>query len=372
MRRQDQVTSHSLLGSQPARRTRAPLSFRAFEPADSSEVVKLLSIGRPTGYEDLKSAIFDWQFHENPHSDGRSPFFVGVIDDGTIVALNGIMPARIQFQHQAMLACWSCDTYVAPDYRGQGFGKELARRVSNVAPIMLGYGISDMSDPILHKYDWLLHPHVVLLFYHVAESGLTGRLKNFGSRLTRRRSGHHALASRELRCEDHQPFSAEVDELWHESKSGYINAVERDSAYLNWKYYLHPLHRYITYSAHMHGRLQGILIARHDPEESVIVDYCGPAEDAHLMYELANAAVADLARRKTMRIRCDTTHLPMIDALNRTGFLTSRHTSRFRIRSNLPVSDIRGDWFLMPGDSDNDMLSGTPASSVRSSPDGRH
>lgn len=376
MRNHDQVTSPFLVGSQPARRTRTSLSFRSYRSTDRSEVVKLLSIGRPPDYLDFKSAIFDWQFHQNPHSDGRSPFLVGLVDDGTddgtLVALNGFMPARIRFHHHPMLASWSCDTYVSPEYRGQGFGKELTQRASNAAPVMLGYGISDMSDPIFHKYDWLLHPHVVLMFNHVAESGITGRLKNLGSRLTRRTSGHPGSWSRELGCEDHGPFSAEVDELWDESRSGYASTVERDAAYLNWKYYHHPLHRYITYSARSHGRLQGLLIARHDPEESVIVDYCGPAEDAHLMCELADAVARDLAHRKTQRIRCETTHLPMIDALHRSGFLTSRHASRFRVRSNIPASDVLGGWFLMTGDSDNDMLAGTPAGSSRSAPDARH
>lgn len=358
----DQVTSQPS-DPQPARRTPTRLSFRSFRSTDRSEVIKLLSAGRPPDYLSFKSAIFDWQFHQNPHSDGRSPFLVGVIDDGTddgpLVALNGFMPTRIRFQHHPMLASWSCDMYVSTNHRGQGFGKELTQRVSNAAPVMLAYGISDMSDPIFHKYDWLLHPHVALLFYHVAEGGLTGRLKNLGSRLTRRGHGHPGPSSREISCADNEPFSAEVNELWHERRSGYASAVERDAAYLNWKYYLHPLHRYITYSARSHGRLQGLLIARHSPEESVIADYCGPAEDAVLMSDLANAAVRDLAHRKTLRIRCETTHPPMIDALHRAGFLASRHASRFRVRSNIPALDALRGWFLMTGDSDNDMLAGT-------------
>jgi GNAT superfamily N-acetyltransferase len=369
MQNNDRAAYQPVLASRPARRTGTPLLFRSFRSTDQGDIVTLLSRGRPAGYLDIKSAIFDWQFHRNPHSDGRSSFLVGTpndgTSDGTIVALNGFMPARIRFHHQPMLASWSCDTYVSPAHRGQGIGKELIKLVSNAAPLMLGYGISDMSDPIFHAYDWQLHPHVVVLFYHIAEGGIAGHLKNFGSKLARRTHEHRPSYARELGCEDHTPFSAEVDELWEASRSGYASVVERDSAYLNWKYHEHPLHRYITYSARFHGRLQGLMIARHDPEESVIVDYCGPAKDADLMSELAGAAVADLARRKTLRVRCETTHLPLIDALHRAGFLSSRHGSRFRVRSNLPTSDVLSGWFLMTGDSDNDMMSGTAAASSR-------
>jgi len=358
--------------AQPAAMPGTTLSFRGFKATDQDEVVNLLSIGRPRDYLNLKSTIFDWQFHGNPHSDGRSPFLVGVLDDGHIVALNGFMPVQIRFHHQPMLASWSCDTYVSPSYRGRGFGKALLSCVSNAAPIMLGYGISDMSDPILARQDWRLHPDIVLLFYHVAEEGLTGHLKNFGSRLGRLRSGHAHSYPIEITCEDHRPFSAEVGELWAESRSGYTSTVERDPAYLNWKYYQHPLNRYISYFARSQGRLQGLMIARHDPEESVIVDYCGPAQDSHLMCELAAAAVEDLRHRQTMRVRCETTHAPMVDALSRAGFLASRHPSRFRVRSNLADFDVLGGWFLMTGDSDNDLLPMVDAKASRKSPGLHH
>lgn len=371
MRNHDPVNSNPLSGSQLARSAPTALSFRNFQPSDSSEVVKLLSIGRPSSYLDLKSAIFDWQFLQNPHSDGRSPFLVGTVGDGRIVALNGFMPARIRFHNQPMLASWSCDTYVSPDHRGQGFGKQLVKLVSDAAPIMLGYGISDMSDPIFHKYDWVLNPNIVLLFCHVAEPGIAGRIKNFGSELTRSRRtiGRSRVCSRDLACEDHEQFLAEVDELWNDSRSGYVSTVERDAAYLNWKYYQHPLNHYISYSVRSQSGLQGLMIARHDPEESVIADYCGPADDASLMRELASAAVEDLAQRKTIRIRCETTHPPMVEALKGAGFLASRHVSRFRVRSNTSESDILAGWFLMTGDSDNDLLPGLDAAALKSSPD---
>lgn len=332
------------------------LSFRGYQSSDLRDIVSLLAVGRPAEYVAIKSELFSWQFEQAPHGDGRSPFLIGTAQDGNIVALNGFMPARLRFQGRPLLGYWSCDTYVSPGHRGQGFGKALVERVSEAAPVMLGYGISDMSDPIFHKYRWALHPEIEMLFFHVAESGLSGRVKNLGSKLARKRGTtvHFTITVSHLEGED---FSEEVDALWDASREGYFSTIERDRAYLSWKYHRHPLNRYLSYSLRIAGVLRGVLIARHDFEESVIVDYCGPADSLAIMRGLVSAAVEDLSDRGTKRVRCETTHPMMVEALRSAGFMSSRHASRFRVRANEWATDPLKGWFLMPGDSDNDMLS---------------
>lgn len=327
--------------------------------------MELLGVGRPDGYVDRKARIFDWQFSRNPHDDGRSPFLIGEIAAGTIAALNGFMPARIRFQGRRMLGCWSCDTYVSPSCRGRGYGKELLKRVSEAAPVMLGYGISDMSDPIFHKLGWLPHERLQLMFFHVAEPGVSGMLKNGASRAAALRGVHRNDRSYDVTHHIDDRLGSEIDDLWTRSAHGYFSALERDAAYLRWKYFEHPVHEYLCYSVRSRGVLDGLMIARWDPVESVLVDYCGPADERALMSELGAAVVRDLAARRTARIRTETTHAPLAEALRRVGFIGSRHASRFRVRSNVPASDPLRGWFVMPGDSDGDVLSmgepGAPA-----------
>ena len=104
--------------------------------------------------------------------------------------------------------------------------------------------------------------------------------------------------------------------------------------------------------------MRGLVVARYSPASSVIVDYCGPADDEDLMTALVSAARDAMAARGTLRMRCETTHAPMLAALHRVGFIGSRYRPRFRVRTNLPGDErpLEG-WFLMPGDSDGDLLS---------------
>jgi GNAT superfamily N-acetyltransferase len=336
-------------------RSASAVQFRAFDVTDTEEAIKLLSIGRPERYRDLKRQLFDWQFLNNPHADGRSPFLVGELD-GRIVALNGFMPARVRVHGRAIEACWSCDTYVSGEFRGKGIGKHLISNVTRAAPLMLGYGISDMSDPIFEKLEWRLHPNVELLFFHAAERGVRGRIKNAASRVASLRS--LGIGGPDVEVWDslsgHQ--AAQLDELWIRNAADFPSAVQRDGAYLRWKYFEHPFYQYRAYVMRAGDALTAALIARHDPTESVIADYSGPADDEITIASLATEVVHELDSLGTTRIKCESTHQPLLGALKRVGFISSPHGSRFRVRVNAANTDPFDGWLLMPGDSDGDLL----------------
>jgi hypothetical protein len=348
----------------------AELRFREYEASDRATLLDLLAGGRAPSYRRRKEAIFDWQFGANPHADGRAPFLVGTLD-GEIVAVNGFMPALTRYQDERIQACWSCDTYVASKLRGYGVGKKLIERVSRHAPVMLGYGISDMSDPIFHQQAWALHPTAWSLFFHAREPGFEGALKNLCSQAAQR---IHRLHRSRLHLDitrHEEDFGPDVDALWERMAPSYFSAVQRDANYLNWKYRRHPFQRYAWYAAREKGRLQGLLVARHGVRTSVLVDYCGPASDVELMSALVAEATADLAERGTTRVLCEGTHPPLRAALERAGYVGSRSRPRFRVRTNLAgdVHPVEG-WFLMPGDSDGEML-GSPVAVPASSGEAR-
>ncbi|HEX5058397.1 MAG TPA: hypothetical protein VFV99_03510 [Kofleriaceae bacterium] len=115
----------------------------------------------------------------------------------------------------------------------------------------------------------------------------------------------------------------EIDELWRRCAKGYGSSAERDP-WLHASRTDHPGHHGLVYILRSTYHLDAVMIARHDPVESAIVNYCGPAQDRDLMAELGAHVIADLARRKTVRIRAATTHAPMMDALESIGFVHSR------------------------------------------------
>jgi GNAT superfamily N-acetyltransferase len=350
--------AHARVGRPPLSSDRAAtaptLQFREYEAADRAAVIDLLARGRPAHFRPTKEAIFDWQFHGNPDSDGSPPFLLGTVD-GEIVAMNGFMPAKVRYRGAPARGSWSCDTYVSSSFRGQGFGKELIRRVSSWAPVMLGYGISDMSDPIFDKQGWELQP-TKLLFFYVSEPGLKGVFKDLATQAAARIRGLQGRAPRVEIARQDEDFGAELDELWARCAGGYSNAIERSSAYLNWKYRQHPVKKYAWYAAREGGRLRAILVGRHSRKASVLVDYCGPADALDLMSGLVVEATADMAERGTMRVQCETTHEPLLAALSRSGFIGSRYRPRFRVRTDQPADPPAEGWLLMPGDSDGDMM----------------
>ncbi len=339
----------------PQQRRVSQVRFREFDLADETEVVRLLSMGRPEAYGPLKAKVFEWQFLKNPHSDGRCPFLVGELD-GEVIALNGFMPARLRFHGRPIEACWSCDTYVSVEHRRKGIGKQLLARVTHAAPLMLGYGISDMSDPILETFGWRLHRGLEVVFFHLAERGMKGRIKNAASRIAAVRGPRIHGSEYEVWDTLTPATLAELDELWHRYADGYVSAIHRDAAYLRWKYFEHPVYRYRAYAQRAHGRLHAVMIVRHDPEESVIADYSGPAEDEDAIASLASQVIREHGDRETARIRCESTHPPLVSALRKVGFIRSSYSPRFRVRWNAGETDPLHGWFLMPGDSDGDLL----------------
>ena len=332
----------------------ANLEFRPFRGEDRQTIIRLLSAGR-ANYEREKRAIFDWQFLDNPAGDGGSPFLVGTLG-GEIVAVNGFMPVRIRFQGHPLSACWSCDTYVDAAYRGHGFGKALIERVSQRAPVMVGFGISDASDPIFARNDWILDDTLATQFFHTEGGSLRGTVKSLCSRAARFRGRGMRGVDPEVRVEE-QIAAEELDALWQRAAPQYFSAVERNAAYLIWRYRKHPRLNYRWLGARRGGELRALVIIRHHPAESVIADYAGPADDGDLLADLFDAARCQLAASGTRRVRCETTHPSVRSALARVGFLPARCAGRFRVRSNLSVESTPvKDWLIFTGDSDNDML----------------
>jgi GNAT superfamily N-acetyltransferase len=330
------------------------LVFRDYRPQDKEVIIGLLAGGRAAQFPQAKRAVFDWQFFANPLAAGRSPFIIGTLND-EIVAINGLMPVSVRAGGQVMQACWTLDTYVSGNYRGRGFGKTLLGKVSVSAPVMLAFGISDMSDPILMKLNWELDTAMAAMYYHAHELGLKGLVKNLMTRSARTFRIKPGAAV-DLLTVEAAVSESDMDGLWTRVSGQYPNAVERNAAYLSWRYQNAPELRYRWTTARQGGKLRALLITRHHPEESVIVDYVGPLDEPSLLSSLIEFARVDMVEMGTQRIRCEANHPVVIQALEAQGFRRYRKPGRFRIISHLPTSTAVAPWFIMTGDSDNDLL----------------
>jgi len=334
----------------------AEVSYRRSEPADKSAILCLLKQNVPHLDESLRSAVFDWQFGEsNALVQGRPAFLIATVD-GEIAGVNGMMPVLVWIRGQQSPAIWSCDTLVSEKYRGLGIGKGLLKRVQQEAPVVLGFGVSDMSDPIAAKLGWIPFDGVMSHFYAVSESGAKGKIKNLASNVRRLTSIPFRPKNSDISVTSRPAsFDASHDQLWMTGLDDNVGTVVRDTAYLNWRYRDHPVFRYIALEAFKDGALLAILVLRHDEHESVIVDYVGARDDSQVMSMLLDEAVRQLIKLGSIRIRCETS-LPVLQkCLRQFGF--NPYSGQCRFRSFIHPEGLQHeqtDWFVMTGDSDND------------------
>jgi hypothetical protein len=163
---------------------------------------------------------------------------------------------------------------------------------------------------------------ITQLVFHVAEPGVPGIARNLRSRL-----GHlRTFGMRYRKCEVtsvlRDEIGEQIEELWRACSSGYPGGARAEA----WSATRgDPAARgELLYLLRSRQHLDAVMVARHDLNESTIVDYCGPADDRGLMTELAAHVIEDLTRRGTVRIRAATAHPQMIEALEYVGLVRSR------------------------------------------------
>jgi GNAT superfamily N-acetyltransferase len=320
-------------------------------------VLALLGSGKAPRFQHDKTAVFDWQYTTHPLAAGRTPFIVGTLA-GEVVAVNGLQHVHARVGGAPVQACWSLDTCVSSRHRGRGLGRALLERVTASAPLMLGFGISDMSDPLFEALQWQLDTTMATLYFHTGEAGVGGAAKNLfsrGARAWHRRPGPCAARVQV----EAAPPPAELTRLWQQVLPHYPNAVERDGAYLGWRYRDAPLRHYRWVTARRDGVLRALFITRHHAGESVLADYVGPLDDPALLRALIDLACSDLAAAGTCRIRCETNQPALLTALMAQGFRQGRHATRFRLHARPGTAwQPTAPWFVMTADSDNDLLIG--------------
>lgn len=340
------------------------IRVREYEPADRDAVLRLLCEELTPERAAAKAASFDWQFGENPRSGDASPFVLAVAGDD-IVGVQGGMPARILYKGARLTAAWPCDTYITKRFRGRGLGTELLRSISERADVVLAYGIADGSDHILEGLGWRLSRDVGGYSLRLRADGILGGMKVLHGTVRRLRRPAPPPGL-EVTVDADGDFGAEVDRFWSRCAPGYISVVERDAAYLNWKYRRHPFIAYRCYAGRRRGELCGLLIARAHPELSVIADYCGPRGDLELVTALIDAAVDDLRRGGAKAVHCQTTDTGVVEALRANGFHPTAGAYRLRGRCNFARDDDPcAGFFVITGDSDNDFSDALPGAETR-------
>jgi hypothetical protein len=314
----------------------------------------LLSEQRGGGYFTNKSQIWDWQYEQNPHINKNKPYPSIIFkENDTVIAFNGLMPVKVKYKQTFLDVIWSCDTIVGEAQRGKGFGGKLASSVVDICPMVLGLGISDLQDPIMLKRGYKVNKDITQFFFTQKIKKWKDLLKKTVQLSMKLRYFQPTFSSVKLTSQitDKLPEASEIELLWKNVQSSYDKTIIRNYDYLNWKYQNHPLAKYQFIQINNQGHLIALAIFRAGAKTSRLVDYLGPANAPAIKAKVLHAFVKK--NSQSQQLECTTSDSEFHQQLKKIGFTPYKAKPRFYIQ--YADADAEKGWFIMSGDSDNDL-----------------
>src|SRR5688500_2082982 len=199
---------------------------------------------------DASRLRWEWQYRRNPNNPGGTPVIWIAREGPTLVGQYATMPVRLQVHGQQVDASWGMDVMVAPERQRQGIGEVLFRTWDRNVGASLGLGLSESSHRLFRKLRWPEVGPLTCLVKPLTRRAF--RRPNWPVLLNRLVSAVMlpivliVARSRPLAAEVRmiQRFDDSFTELWDSVAPKLDFAVQRDAAYLNWKYVTAPHVRY--------------------------------------------------------------------------------------------------------------------------------
>jgi GNAT superfamily N-acetyltransferase len=219
--------------------------------SDVQNVVELLQI---VFKHPFSSDWWNWKFKSNPAGFWGEEGDMWVAEsNGRLIGYYAIMPERLKFGSETITVAQSVDTATHPDFRGMGVFPTLAKKVytesRNRYRFIYGYP-SEMAFKGFSRLGWKdfrIIEFIRFLDYNrplkeYSESRLViwfakAFLKTFGalkSLSTSIRSRKYE--SIESKIEEVEQFQNEIDDFWKEAGTDKEIAVDRNAAFLNWRF----------------------------------------------------------------------------------------------------------------------------------------
>lgn len=168
---------------------------------------------------------------------------IALVEDETgLVAANSMYPLHILASGDRILGWQSCDTATDPRGRGKGYFIKCLRVLkAELSGENVFFGFPNRnSTPGFLKFGWTQH----------------GDVRTWLRVLPAQKSA----ALRAIDPIDH--FTVKQNPFFEEFAKQGGAILERNSAYMNWRYKQHPLHQYEIFSWSVAGKLLGIIVLR--------------------------------------------------------------------------------------------------------------
>jgi len=337
---------------------------------DKEEILALRSIVFKGEEPDKQKEVFwNWQFKGNP--DGEGLIYLHK-EGGQVVGHFADTPKRFSVQGKEVLGTLSLDMMVHPGYRGgmfQQLGRYAVERTKEKGfAFLTSYPIREWSIKSLRRVGWRDFFKLPVLVYPLRFRGIVNRYIHFYP-LSLLIGGivrvfyfitifpWQRKVKREIEVDPMTQFDDAFDAFWRKASSLHPVMGVRDRAFMNWRYFQHPVRTYTIYRAMKEGEMQGYIVLRKVDllqfNSAVIVDLLALEENA--LRRLVEKGIEYSKEENADLLGCIVPrHHLYFRILRRRGFLPSFKNFLFMvyplIERGVPLAPE--GWYVNWGDSD--------------------
>lgn len=312
----------------------------------------------------VRPDVLKWRYRSNV--GGQALIGQATMDDKTI-GMTPFMRVSLKGQGEALHAYHAIDTIVHPDARGKGVFVNLGQVTCEAArlqgaKIVYGFPNAAAAKGWFKHNGWVNHGRAPFMIAPL-------RTGIFEQRLLQRRLFDFPLPRRRSRLaavEAVEHFDDSYDELWRSFSHSIGCAVDRNSAYLNWRFNAYPGSPYSTIAVKENGKAIAFVTTRTAMKHGGHLGYVMEAmslrgREAELV-ELLRWVRQDMAGRgiDAMMAKCFP-HSPNYQAYRSAGFWPipdsivpiEIHFGSLSLASEGEISSRRENWYLSYLDSDS-------------------
>jgi hypothetical protein len=306
-------------------------------------------------------ARWEWLNIRNPFikKDFGLPYWLAVKND-QIIGHVGVMVVPVKICEHTIIGSWGVDLLIVSNARGMGIGKKMLKIIHSINPLFMALEITDLNRAINKKMGIQNGPFVSLLYltkyilavplikdidislrkrvgykwWKVAKKiDRLGLSKAFCWGISkaiqfRQRKVKFPRQQTNFTFEPISHFDQKADELWESIRLRYQLAVERTSAYLNWKYFDQPYMHHQCFYIKQGDTVQGVLVFRQGeiPEPPIgVISECYLRDPTIEKYvSVIQKAVIQLMTQGAVGIWAGTSETEFEMALKEQGFLKIR------------------------------------------------
>lgn len=329
-------------------------SIRQATLDDKPAIAEFLQVAYPDRHQYKFPERWEWQFDNNPFRNGDELPLWLAFDGERIVGQTGAQLEPMKLGDKSVRVGWSVDTYVLPEYRGQGIGYRLQQANQSSHDVFMSLSMSPKNRSIKASLGaQTLDPlDIFELRMSVTPDNVKRRLEHRSKiaakaaqalrvdRLAawiasapirtryRRAAGEGCSSPGRTTIQEIDRFDDRFDGLWSQTRDCYDISVERTSRYLNWKFWEQPHAIYRRFAALVDDRLVGYAVLRvcspPEPPLGVIVDLVTQDNDEAVWRELIIFCLEQLRQTGVERVRVATTLDEIVRTLHSLGFRRTR------------------------------------------------